>query len=96
MSAVEKMTFCPEFRYANDVAILMDAFSYADRCLSYCAISCFSLLKCCKEYSHSQSNQEVGRKYLNCLVVNQGIDRHGCCTVICRIRLSSEPCSAFN
>lgn len=46
VSAVEKMTFWPELRYANDVAILIDTFSYADRCLSYWAISCFSLLKC--------------------------------------------------
>lgn len=58
VSAVEKMTFCPELRYAKDVAILMDAFSYADRCLSYWVISCFSLLKCCKECLRLESSRE--------------------------------------
>jgi hypothetical protein len=45
VSAVENMTFWPELRKASDVAILIDAFSYARRCVSYCVISYCSLLK---------------------------------------------------
>ncbi len=46
VKALEKMTFCPELRYASEVAILVEDFSYDARCLSYCAISNLSLLKC--------------------------------------------------
>ena len=45
VSAVENMIFWPELRRASDVAILTEAFSYARKCVSYCLISCCSLLK---------------------------------------------------
>ena len=46
VSADENIMFWPELRYASDVAIFKADFSYALKCLSYCAISYFSLLKC--------------------------------------------------
>ena len=46
VNTLEKMIFWPEFKYAREVVIFTLAFSYAVRCLSYCAISYFSLLKC--------------------------------------------------
>ena len=46
VSAVEKMTFWPELRYAREVEILTEASSYLLKCLSYCSASYFSLLKC--------------------------------------------------
>jgi hypothetical protein len=39
VSAVEKITFWPELRRASDVEILIEAFSYARKCESYCLIS---------------------------------------------------------
>ena len=63
VKAPEKMTFCPEFKYAKEVVILTDDFSYSRRCLSYSAISCFSLLKCywvtlwiLKSHGHKEDN----------------------------------------
>jgi len=35
VSAVEKIIFCPEFKNANDLAILRDDFSYACNAESY-------------------------------------------------------------
>ena len=35
VKADENITFCPEFKYANEVAIFRADFSYALRCLSY-------------------------------------------------------------
>ena len=50
VSAVEKMTFWPELRYAREVAIFTDASSYFLKCLSYWSASYFSLLKCCQRF----------------------------------------------
>lgn len=92
MRALEKMTFCPELRYASEVAILIDAFSYADRCLSYCATSYFSLLKCCQVGWGERHN---GPRSVNCthlygLVVDERIDCDRRSFVVRAVCLSSE------
>lgn len=48
VNALENMTFWPALRYAKEVVIWTDDFSYCFRYASYCAISNFPLLKYCR------------------------------------------------
>jgi hypothetical protein len=69
VSAVEKMTFWPEFKSAREVAILTDAFSYARKCVSYRATSYRSLLKFYKRYSGHSNERKMARADLYGFVI---------------------------
>lgn len=75
VNAVEKMIFCPEFRYAKDVVIFTEDASYCLRCLSYCAISNFSLLKCCNGVMQMTRERAIN-KYLDSLVIYERVNGH--------------------
>lgn len=94
VSALEKMTFWPEFRSDNDVVIFTDDFSYSARYLSYCATSNFSLLKCYwyRKSLWSYSEWVKILLYLDGFKIDKGIDGYGGGLIVSFVCISTELC----
>lgn len=95
VKAVENIIFCPEFKNANEVAILTDAFSYLFKVSSNCLTSYFSLLKCCNGVNPvsavgADSGRIGGGTYLDSLVINQRVYCDCGSFIISRVGLFTE------
>ena len=93
VSALEKIIFWPELRYASDVVIFTDEDSYSCKCLSYLAISCFSLLKCWPRYRIINMYEWRMSSYFHSFIVDQRVYSHSCCLVVCLVGFSSKLCT---
>ena len=89
VNAVENIMFWPELRYAKEVVIKTDDFSYCFRWASYCATSNFSLLKYYEIGCKALGGEMNMGANLDRLIVYKRVDGRRRSLVVSLVRIAS-------